>query len=247
MRRTQAHDAADFDLGRGVNRLPVGIQVVLAAAGLLVLVVASPVAAILVVTRLNHSEIVLNARDAAYGQAVSAIALTATTIGNAERSYLATGDPALIAQTDRQIDRAHALFSTASDAATNAAERTALGDGRASFERWVLAVRHDLSAYRAGQRQQAQIDAQGQTLALRDAFDESTIHAQTLCAASIQAGGCRQDRAAILEIRHHPARCLAHCFGRGQHHRGLADPVIDSADLQNPGPLPPTSAAITTD
>jgi CHASE3 domain sensor protein len=187
MRRTQAHDAADFDVGRGVNRLPVGIQVVLAAAGLLVLVVASPVAAILVVTRLNHSEIVLNARDAAYGQAVSAIALTATTIGNAERSYLATGDPALIAQTDRQIDRAHALFSTASDAATNAAERTALGDGRASFERWVLAVRHDLSAYRAGQRQQAQIDAQGQTLALRDAFDESTIHAQTLCAASIQA------------------------------------------------------------
>jgi CHASE3 domain sensor protein len=178
MRRTQAHDAADFDVGRGVNRLPVGIQVVLAAAGLLVLVVASPVAAILVVTRLNHSEIVLNARDAAYGQAVSAIALTATTIGNAERSYLATGDPALIAQTDRQIDRAHALFSTASDAATNAAERTALGDGRASFERWVLAVRHDLSAYRAGQRQQAQIDAQGQTLALRDAFDESTIHAQ---------------------------------------------------------------------
>jgi hypothetical protein len=51
--------AADLDVGRGVNRLPVGIHVMLAAAGMLFLIVASLIAAILVVTRLNHSEIVL--------------------------------------------------------------------------------------------------------------------------------------------------------------------------------------------
>ena len=192
VRRASARSGTiEPDAGRRSPRLPMGIQVVLAAAVLLAIVTASLVAAILVVRHIDNDETSLNRRDAAYGQALTSAALAENAIGSASRTVLQGGDPSSEQRVDGAARRAEAALDTASSSATNSAQRAAIDDLRGQFGQWLTAVRRDLATYDRGDRARALADSSGSTLALGDTLDDSMIHAQELSTASIQAAASR--------------------------------------------------------
>jgi methyl-accepting chemotaxis protein len=172
---------------RRPKRVPMGFQVLLGVGGLLALLVLSMLVAIAVVGGLKADERRLNGRDVPYASAVAAAALNAKGIANDQRGFLLTGDPKFIQEADRRIGDARAAFAVAAGAAVDPTQRHAVSDAGAGFERWVQAMRGEVAAFRAGNRQGAIAASVGPDRALRKTYEQALAKAQTLGADSIQS------------------------------------------------------------
>jgi hypothetical protein len=124
-----------------------GFQAWLGVGSLLGLLAASMLIAIVVVVSLKADERHLNDRDVPYASAVAVAALNAKGIANDQRGYLLTGDAWFIHEADRRISDARAAFAAAATAAVDPAQRQAVNDAHAGFERWVQAMRGEFATF----------------------------------------------------------------------------------------------------
>lgn len=122
-----------------------------------------------------------------YASAVAVAALNAKGIANDQRGYLLTGDAWFIHEADRRISDARAAFAAAATAAVDPAQRQAVNDAHAGFERWVQAMRGEFATSQAGDHRSAIAASLGADRALRKAYEQSLARAQTLGANSIQS------------------------------------------------------------
>ena len=164
-----------------------GFQVVLGAGGLVGLLVVCMLVAIALVAGLQAGEARLNGRDVSYASAVAAAALGAKGIANDERGFLLTGDRGFIGEAGHRMRGARAAFAEAVSAADGPAQRQAVSQARAAFERWVQAVHGEFAAFRAGDRHGAVTASLGPDRALRKTYERSLARAQALGASSIRS------------------------------------------------------------
>lgn len=168
-------------------RLPMGLQVVLGVGSLLGLLVVSMLVAIVLVVGLKADETHLNDRDVSYTSAVAAASLNAKGIANDERGFLLAGDPRFIGEAGHRMRGARAAFAAAVSAADGAAQRQAVNQARAAFERWVQAVHGEFVTFQAGDHHGAVTASLGPDRALRKTYEQSLARAQALGASSIQS------------------------------------------------------------
>jgi methyl-accepting chemotaxis protein len=168
-------------------RLPVGLQVVLGAGGLVGLLVACMLVALVLVVGLKAGETRLTGRDVSYSSAVAAAALGAKGIANDERGFLLTGDRGFIGEAGHRMRGARAAFAAAVSAADGPAQRQAVTRARTAFERWVQAVHGEFVAFRSGDHRGAVTAALGPDRALRKGYEHSLARAQALGTSSIQS------------------------------------------------------------
>jgi methyl-accepting chemotaxis protein len=164
-----------------------GFQVLLGVGGLLTLLVVSMLVAIVVVAGLKADERHLNDRGVPDASAVAAAALNAKGIANDQRGFLLTGDPEFVRDADHRIGDARAAFAVAASAAVDPAQRQAVSEARAGFERWVQAMRSEVATFQAGDHRGAIAASVGPDRALRKTYEQSLANAQTLGAHSIQS------------------------------------------------------------
>jgi methyl-accepting chemotaxis protein len=168
-------------------RLPMGFQVVLGVGSLLGLLVVSMLVAIVLVVGLEADETHLNDRDVSYASAVAAASLNAKGIANDERGFLLAGDPRFIDEAGHRMRGARAAFAEAVSAADGAAQRQAVNQARAAFERWVQGVHGEFVTFQAGDHHGAVTASLGPDRALRKTYEQSLARAQALGASSIQS------------------------------------------------------------
>ena len=159
----------------------------LGAGSLVGLLVACMLVAIVLVAGLQAGETHLNGRDVSYTTAVAAAALSAKGIANDERGFLLTGDRGFIGEAGHRMRGARAAFAGAVSAADSLAQRQAVTQARAAFERWVRAVHGEFATFRAGDRHGAVTASLGPDRALRKTYERSLARAQALGASSIQS------------------------------------------------------------
>jgi methyl-accepting chemotaxis protein len=164
-----------------------GLQVVLGVESLLGLLVVSMLVAIVLVVGLKADETHLNDRDVSYTSAVAAASLNAKGIANDERGFLLAGDPRFIGEAGHRMRGARAAFAAAVSAADGAAQRQAVNQAHAAFERWVQAVHGEFVTFQAGDHHGAVTASLGPDRALRKTYERSLARAQALGASSIQS------------------------------------------------------------
>lgn len=168
------------------RRVPLARRVSAGLAGLLALLVVLTAIAILIVVDLSGDETRLN-DDVPYATAVAAAALNAKSVANDQRGFLLTGDTMYSREAARRAADARREFATASHVAVSDAQRQAVADSRAGFERWWKAAQAGFATYRAGNTQQAIAASVGPDRALRKHYEESLARAQNLGQSSLQS------------------------------------------------------------
>jgi methyl-accepting chemotaxis protein len=172
---------------RNRRRLPLGFQVWLGVGGLLGLAVGSIAAAVVLMIGLAHHETRINDRVVPYASSVDSAALAAKGVANDERGFLMTGDRSFIVEADRRVGRAHGWFAAAAAAASGAAQREAVAEARAGFDRWAAAVRREFATSRTGDRRGATAASLGPNRALRKRYEAALGRAQALGAGAIRS------------------------------------------------------------
>jgi methyl-accepting chemotaxis protein len=164
--------------------VPIGFQVMIGAGGLVALLTAAILAALLVVVGLRNDAARADRHDGPYGSAVAAAALDAKGIANDERGFLLTGDTTFLEEADSRIANARAAFDTATAAASTAAEQNSVNAARAGFEQWVQAVQQGFATFQSGQPASAISASVGPNRALRKTYEDALSRAQTLATSS---------------------------------------------------------------
>ena len=88
-------------------------------------------------------------------------------IANDQRGFLLGGNPEYLGEIRTRTDEARAAFTSASNYAAGAAQREAVRESRAGFERWLRVLHEDIAAYRSGSHEQAIAASLGSTRQLR--------------------------------------------------------------------------------
>jgi methyl-accepting chemotaxis protein len=122
-----------------------------------------------------------------YATAIHEAALRAKAMANHERGFLLSSNPEYLEQLDRDAAKARIAFAVAADYAVSAAERAAVEQARAGFERWHEAVRGDIVAHQTGFEERAVRVSLGSTRQLRKKYEQSLGGAYELGARSIDA------------------------------------------------------------
>jgi hypothetical protein len=166
------------------KRVPIGFQVMTGAGGLVALLTAAILAAVLVVVGLRNDAARVNRHREPYGSAVAVAALDAKGIPNDEREFLLTGDTTFTEEADSRIANARTAFDTPTAAANTAAEQSAVNAARAGFEQWVQAVQKGFATFQSGQHASAITASLGPDRALRKTYEDALTRAQTLATSS---------------------------------------------------------------
>jgi methyl-accepting chemotaxis protein len=168
--------------------LPLGLQVAAGIGGLLCLVGLSVLIAVLLVLGLRNDHAQLDEHSVPYANAVAEAALTAKSIANDQRGYLISADRRFVIQLERRIPRARAAFRRAARAAGEGAQREAVLEASAGFERWIAAVRAEIEVFEAGDRRGAIESSLGPHRDLRKRYEKSLAGAQILADSAIRSG-----------------------------------------------------------
>jgi methyl-accepting chemotaxis protein len=157
------------------------------ALGCLVTSLAGAVGiAVFLIVGLKDDTTYLAHRHVQYATAIHEAALSAKGIANNERGYLISGRSEFLAQLEVRTVEARAAFAAADGYATGAAEREAVSDARAGFDRWMGALRPELAAYRSGFEERAIETSLGRTRQLRKRYEDSLARAHALGLQSIE-------------------------------------------------------------
>ena len=171
----------------GRQRLGSHLQVLIGVGGLLALLaVAVGVAAFLIVSLEDDATDVSN-RHVQYATAIHEAALSAKAMANEQRGFLLSGEQEYLNQFDTDRAEARAAFAVAAGSAVGAAQRDAVDDARAGFERWLQAISRDIAAYRNGFRQRAIGASLRSTRELRKTYERSLGDAYLLGVRSIES------------------------------------------------------------
>ena len=172
---------------RAGGRVPVALQVKVAAGGMLGLLAVSMGVAILLFVGLDQEQTHLNDRDVPYGSAINEAALNAKAVANDQRGFLLSGDERYFEEASRRIEVARAAFKRALALADPGAQHQAVSAAAAGFERWVEVVHREFANFQEGNRHgaiSASLEADRQ---LRLAYEESLTAAHALGATSLEA------------------------------------------------------------
>jgi methyl-accepting chemotaxis protein len=164
-------------------------RVVLSVGSLFAVLVAAMLVAAVLVLAFKADGGHLGDRGVPYASAVAAAALDAKGAANDQRGFLLTGDPTFIQEADHRIGQARAAFAVATKAAVDPAQRQAVRDAHAGFERWVRTVRGEFATFQAGDRRTAIAASLGSDRSLRKTYERSLATAQALGAGPTRATG----------------------------------------------------------
>lgn len=173
---------------RRQGRLTLRFKIVAGIGGLLCLIGACALIAVLLVLNLRNHQETLHDRSIPYANAISLAALHAKGIANDERGYLLTGDPSFTASIDARLETARSAFDTAVRSANGPAQRRAAVDARAGFERWVIALDGHLARFRSGDQAGATASALGPGRATRKHYEATLADAQRLADRAVDSG-----------------------------------------------------------
>jgi methyl-accepting chemotaxis protein len=182
------------------RRLPIGYKMILGIGGLLTLLVAATLTAIVVVVGVGHAA-QTDGYNAPYSNAVDAAALAAKGIANDERGFLLSGQDTFVAEAGARTAAARTAFAAAAAAARTGAERAAVQDAHAGFETWVATVRHGFTEFQAGHRTAAVAASVGPNRLVRKTYETSLAHAQKAARAaqaSAETSFARQSNRSIV-------------------------------------------------
>jgi methyl-accepting chemotaxis protein len=128
-------------------------------------------------------------RHVLYATAIHEAALSAKGIANDQRGYLLSGRAEYLGEIRQRTDEARASFESAASYASGAAQREAVRESRAGFERWLRVLEGDIRAFRRGGRARDQaIEASlTSTRALRKTYEELLANTYTLGVRSIES------------------------------------------------------------
>lgn len=169
------------------SRLPLGYRVAIGIGGLLALVAACVVVAILLLNNLQDDQAELYQRNVPYSDAIATAALNAKGIANDERGFLLSGEQKFLTELEDRIVEARQAFALAEAAATDLAQLEAAGDSRTGFERWIRALRSEIEMYEAGDREGAITVSLGPVRDLRKSYEESLARADDLASTVIES------------------------------------------------------------
>ena len=173
---------------------------ILGIGGLLTLLVAATLTAILVVVGVDHAAHT-DKYNVPYGNAVDAAALAAKGIANDERGFLLSGDVTFITEASVRTESARAAFADAAAAAHTSVEHGAIRDARAGFESWIATVQHGFTQFRSGDRAAAVAASVGPNRTLRKTYETALAHAQSAASsaeASAETSFARQSNRSIV-------------------------------------------------
>jgi len=164
---------------RGLDRLPLHMQLVTLIGGLVVLVALCGAVAVALVVKLGADGERLADRSA-YTEKIAAAALDAKSVANDERGYLITGEEHFRLEAERGISDATMQFRAATAAATTPSQLSAASVSGDRFATWTASVRAEFAAYHQGHEQQAIRMAIGPNRALRKHYERSLSEANAL-------------------------------------------------------------------
>jgi methyl-accepting chemotaxis protein len=162
------------------RRLTPDLQVLFGIGGLLALVAAAVLVAVLLIVGLRNDATALAGRQVAYANAVDTAALNAKGIANDERGFLMSGRAEFLHQIEDRAAAARAAFALAARHASDDARRDAVREAEAGFEGWMEALSAELATFRAGDREAAVASSLGPTRALRKSYEATLTRADTL-------------------------------------------------------------------
>ncbi|MGH3014506.1 MAG: CHASE3 domain-containing protein [Gaiellaceae bacterium] len=166
--------------GRSDRRLTPDLQVLVGIGGLLGLVAAAVLVAVLLIVGLRNDATALASRQVAYANAVDTAALNAKGIANDERGFLMSGRAEFLHQIEDRAAAARAAFALAARHASDTARRKAVGEAQAGFERWMDALNAGLATFRAGDPEAAVASSLGPTRTLRKIYEAALARADAL-------------------------------------------------------------------
>ncbi|HEV3478749.1 MAG TPA: CHASE3 domain-containing protein [Gaiellaceae bacterium] len=169
----------------GRRRLASDTQVLIGVGSLLALLALAVGVAVFLIVSLEEDASDLSQRHVQYAAQVHQAALLAKSMANHQRGFLLSSDPQYLAQIESDAADARAAFALSRSHAVGAAQRRAVERARAGFERWIRALRADIAAYRAGDRERAIQASLGSTRAIRKGYERALAHAYLLGVRSI--------------------------------------------------------------
>jgi methyl-accepting chemotaxis protein len=160
-----------------------------AAIGLLLgLLAVSFAVAVLLVLDFRSEQSQLQTRHVPYATAVAEAALLAKSIANDERGFLISGDEQFVRQLEGRIGEARAAFAAALRAADGRDQYETVDEAWAGFERWLQALRDELTSFQAGEREASIETALGPVRTIRKAYEADLARAQALGESAIDSG-----------------------------------------------------------
>ena len=183
-------EGGDESVGRvrwsGRRRLGSDLQVLIGVGGLLALLaLAVGVAAFLIVSLEDDTDV--SNRHVQYATAIHEAALSAKSMANEQRGFLLSKDPEYLEQLETDNVDARSAFASAAGSAVSAAQRDAVAEARAGFERWLRALRADIAAFQSGDEDSAVQGSLGATRQLRKTYERSLADAYALGVRSIDS------------------------------------------------------------
>lgn len=169
------------------RRLTPDLQVLVGLGGLLGLVAAAVLVAVLLIVGLRNDATELAGRQVEYASAVDTAALSAKGIANDERGFLMSGRVEFLQQIEDRTAAARSAFDAAALQASDGPQRRAVDEARAGFERWMDALSAELATFQRGNHQAAVRASLGSTRALRKNYEASLARAGALGHRAIEA------------------------------------------------------------
>jgi methyl-accepting chemotaxis protein len=169
----------------GRRRLASDTKVLIGVGSLLALLAVAVGVAVFLIVSLEKDASDLSQRHVQYAAHVHEAALLAKAMANHQRGFLLSNDPQYLGQINRDERLARVAFELAHSHAVSAPQRRAVERARAGFDRWLRALRADIAAYRAGNRQRAIGASLGSTRAIRKGYERALDRAYRLGTRSI--------------------------------------------------------------
>jgi methyl-accepting chemotaxis protein len=152
---------------------------VLAAVGSLVMLLVIAIALAIAFIVVLGSGVGSAERQARYSAAIDAAALYAKAMANDERGFLISGSPEFLAQLETRTELARAAFASAAEAA-EPGQRTTVAEAREGFERWLTVLEEEVTAYQAGDEEEAVETSLGTSRTLRHSYEGWLADAKSL-------------------------------------------------------------------
>jgi methyl-accepting chemotaxis protein len=199
-RDPRAHGAASAASNQSLGRLALDLQVLVAAVGTLVaLLVVAILIAIFLIIRVGDDATDLGEDPVQYSSAINEAAVHAKGIANDERGYLLSGEEQFLAEMEMRSVLAREAFADAAKAADDA-QYPAVSEAYDGFERWLLAVKDDIAAFQAGDREAATESSLGATRELRKMYEAAIARAQSLADDAIESAASSVSTSSISSI-----------------------------------------------
>jgi CHASE3 domain sensor protein len=171
----------------GRLRLASDVQVLIGVGSLVALLAVAVGIAVFLIVSLEDDATNVSDRHVQYATAIHEVALSAKGIANDQRGFLLSDNPEYLDEIEMRTVEARSAFALAATYAVSAAQRDAVEEARAGFDRWLRALRADIRAYQRGFEERAIAASLGSTRQLRKIYEQSLADAYVLGVRSIES------------------------------------------------------------